>query len=198
MNTYLYEYGGKLYINLTNQCSNACVFCIRNSSDGVGGNKLWLSETPSYSQVIELLKARRLDDYEEFVFCGFGEPLYAFESVVKIGEFLRGLGKKVRLNTNGQASLIVGANAAARLKDAVDTVNISLNASSAARYNAVCRCAFGEAGFYSMLEFAGECVSALNRVVLSVVDTVGKEEIRRCAEIAQGIGAEFRVRAYDS
>ena len=123
MNTYLYEYGGKLYINLTNQCSNACVFCIRNSSDGVGGNKLWLSETPSYSQVIELLKAR---------------------------------------------------------------------------YNAVCRCAFGEAGFYSMLEFAGECVSALNRVVLSVVDTVGKEEIRRCAEIAQGIGAEFRVRAYDS
>ena len=27
---YVYEIGGRLYANLTNRCSNACTFCVRN------------------------------------------------------------------------------------------------------------------------------------------------------------------------
>jgi TatD family-associated radical SAM protein len=166
-------------------------------SEGVGGNNLWLQKEPSSEEIIEELKNRDLSGYTEFVFCGFGEPLFAFDKIVEIGGFLRKAGKKVRLNTNGQADLIVGRNAAERLEDAVDTVSISLNASDAKKYNEICECAYGEDGFFSMLRFAKECVGRVKRVIFSVVNTIGEDEIKRCEKIAADIGAEFRVRKYD-
>ncbi|MDR3293446.1 MAG: TatD family nuclease-associated radical SAM protein [Clostridiales bacterium] len=197
MDTYIYEYGDKLYINLTNVCSNACVFCLRNTSDGVGGESLWLSREPTAEEVIALLDKKDLDKYREFVFCGFGEPLYAFDRLVEVGAYLKGRGKKVRLNTNGQGEFIVGAGAALRLVGAVDTVSISLNASDAEKYQEVCCCAFGKAGYDAMLRFAKECKDAGLRVILSVVDTIGTDEIERCKAIANGIGVTLRIRNYE-
>ncbi|MDR1939505.1 MAG: TatD family nuclease-associated radical SAM protein [Clostridiales bacterium] len=198
MDNYLYEYDGKLYINLTNECSNDCAFCVRNTSDGVGGYFLWLKKPPTADEIIKKLEETDLGKYREFVFCGFGEPLCAFSELVKVGEFLRAQGKRVRLNTNGQARLIVGDNAAERLKNAVDTVSISLNAPDAKKYNAVCRCAFGDDGYYAMLEFAKQCVKCVDRVILSVVDTIPQEDIEACRKIAENMGAEFRVRKYEA
>ena len=34
--TITYILGGKLYVNLTNRCPNACDFCLRTHGDGVG------------------------------------------------------------------------------------------------------------------------------------------------------------------
>jgi MoaA/NifB/PqqE/SkfB family radical SAM enzyme len=215
MNAYLYGYQDKLYINLTNLCSNNCDFCVRNTADGVGGHNLWLEKEPSAEEVIARLKELNLDKYREFVFCGFGEPLYAFERLVEIGVFLRRKGKKTRLNTNGQAELIIKPEIVECmdgisddidicrrivriLRGAVDTVSISLNASNAERYDEICRCAFKDDGFYSMLKFAEECVGKIQRVILSVVDTIGAEEIEKCGKIAGKIGAELRVRKYSA
>ena len=72
MKNFVYEYGDSLYINLTNRCSNACEFCIRNFSDGVGEDNLWLELEPTYEQVIEDLSLFPLKKYKEIVFCGFG------------------------------------------------------------------------------------------------------------------------------
>ncbi|MDR3263434.1 MAG: TatD family nuclease-associated radical SAM protein [Clostridiales bacterium] len=197
MNNYLYEYGDKLYINLTNECSNNCDFCVRNAADGVGGYNLWLSKEPSAKEIIESLKKTDLDKYKEFVFCGFGEPLYALKGILEIGGYLKSLKKSVRLNTNGQADFICGAGTAEKLKNAVNTVSISLNASNAKKYNEVCKCAFGEKGFYAMLKFAEECVKNVDRVILSVVDTIGDDEIEKCRALTAHLGAEFRVRKYE-
>lgn len=41
-NTFVYELDGNLYINLTNRCSNACSFCVRNDKESYFGNALWL------------------------------------------------------------------------------------------------------------------------------------------------------------
>ena len=35
MNTLTYVYDNKIYLNLTNKCSNNCEFCIRHTGDGV-------------------------------------------------------------------------------------------------------------------------------------------------------------------
>jgi MoaA/NifB/PqqE/SkfB family radical SAM enzyme len=202
----------------------------------VGGHNLRLEREPAVEEVVAELEKLNLDEYGEFVFCGFGEPLYAFEKLIAIGRFLRGKGKKTRLNTNGQASLIVrletlkrvggaeilrgnpeiksgfaedaenprentgeidvSAVAVGILSQAVDAVSISLNASDAEKYDGICRCAYGAYGFYSMLDFARECVGKIRKVILSVVDTIGAEEIERCGKIATEIGAELRVRKY--
>ncbi|MDR2047318.1 MAG: TatD family nuclease-associated radical SAM protein [Clostridiales bacterium] len=204
MNTYIYEYGGKLYMNLTNKCSNSCGFCVRSTANGVGGHNLWLDKEPTAEEIIHRLNKTELDRYGEFVFCGFGEPLYAFDTLVEIGGFLRGKGRKTRLNTNGQAELILKGHERFRnltdivgaLAEAVDTVSISLNASNAEKYNEICFCRFGTAGFYAMLDFAAECTGRIGRTIMSVVDTVGADEIERCGEIAENLGAEYRVRRF--
>ena len=41
-NVLVYELEGKIYINLTNKCTNDCIFCLRNDKDDVKGQELWL------------------------------------------------------------------------------------------------------------------------------------------------------------
>ena len=79
MDTYVYEYGSGLYINLTNRCNNNCAFCLRHTNQGVGRHRLWLEHEPTAEQVIE--KMQNLSAYEEVVFCGFGEPTLAWETL---------------------------------------------------------------------------------------------------------------------
>ena len=55
-NTFVYELDGNLYINLTNRCSNACSFCVRNDKESYFGNALWLEHEPSAAEVIEACK----------------------------------------------------------------------------------------------------------------------------------------------
>ena len=40
----LYFLDNKPYINMTNACTNACVFCLRNQKDDVQGANLWLDK----------------------------------------------------------------------------------------------------------------------------------------------------------
>jgi len=46
------------------------------------------------------------------------------------------------------------------------------------------------------LDFARECVKVIPRVILSVVDILPEEDIRKCQKIASEMGASLRVRPY--
>ena len=193
MNTYVYEYEGKLYINLTNRCTNACVFCVRNDNQGVGKHNLWLEKEPTATEAIDGLKRMRFEKYGEIVFCGFGEPTFKLNEILEIGKFIKGR-PTVRLNTNGHGNLIHGRDITGELARVVDTVSISLNASTAKGYQEICCSEYGEKAFDAMLEFTRLCVPKFKKTVLSVVDTIGKDEIERCRKVCETTGAEFRVR----
>ena len=47
-----------------------------------------------------------------------------------------------------------------------------------------------------MLDFAARVKDYVPNVMLTVVDIIGEEEIRRSREIAEGIGIQLRVREY--
>lgn len=196
MNTFVYEYEGKTYINLTNRCSNNCDFCIRNNHDGVADNYLWLDREPAAKEVIDCLEKRNISG--EAVFCGFGEPLFALDVMLEVAAYLKSRKVKTRLNTNGQADLICGKGTAQRMKGLIDKVNISLNASNARKYNEICKCAYGEKAFNAMLDFVRECKIYIPEVVLSVVDTVGQAEIDACRALADSLGVKLRIRNYIS
>jgi TatD family-associated radical SAM protein len=191
---YVYEHAGKLYVNLTNQCTNACTFCLRNHVDGIDGQPLWLTKEPTAREVME--KMGDLQGYEEVVFCGFGEPVIKLDEIKEIAAYAKGKGKKTRLNTNGQGSAYHGRNIAPELKGLIDTVSISLNASSAEHYDELCRSIYGKDAYSHLLEFAESCVKEGIRTVLSVVDVVDEDEIERSRRIAEGIGATLRVRKH--
>ena len=196
MNTITYGYGDKIYLNLTNKCSNNCEFCIRRNNDGLLDYYLWLDKEPTADEVIADLEKYELDKYDEAVFCGFGEPLYAIDVLIETADWLKAHGVKTRLNTNGQAGLISGPDTALKLKGRVDTVSISLNASDAEKYQKICHCKFNEEGFFEMLRFAVQCKKEGIRTVLSVVDVIGEEEVEKCRKVAKNVGVDFRVRTY--
>ena len=71
----VYWLDDKLYLNITNKCSNRCIFCFRNFKRGVSDFTLKLPEEPSFEQVaLELDEAMKRKRWREVVFCGFGEP----------------------------------------------------------------------------------------------------------------------------
>lgn len=194
MNNYVYEFENKTYINLTNRCNNACEFCVRNHADGIAEDPLWLDCEPNGADVIEQLKTWDISD--EVIFCGFGEPTMNLPALLEVAKYLKELGKKTRLNTNGLGNLQQGEDIVPQLKEWIDAVSISLNEATAEKYDAVCHSDFGMDAFAGMLEFARKCVEAGIETKLSVVDVISAEDIEKCRGIAEKVGAELRVRAY--
>ena len=98
---YVYEFGGKLYINLTNKCTNNCDFCVRNHKDGVGDEPLWIKKEPTAQEVIALLKQKGPVDV---IFCGYGEPTIRIDVLEEVARYVKSYGGAVRINTNGHAN----------------------------------------------------------------------------------------------
>lgn len=194
MDIYVYKYGNSMYINLTNRCTNACTFCIRNVHPGIGGYDLRLKREPDAQEIIaELEKEAAI---EKAVFCGFGEPTMRLEVLLEVAKYLKGRGVGVRLDTNGQGSAYSAYDITPRLKGLIDTVSISLNAPDALGYQELCRSIYGEAAFGHVLDFARGCIAQGIETVFTVVDVIGPQQIEESKRIAEGIGAKFRVRKY--
>ena len=100
----------------------------------------------------------------------------------------------IRINTNGQAELFYGPDAAARLQGVVDVVSISLNAPNARQYDEMCHSVYGEQAFPALLRFAQKCKDYIPTVILSVVDVMDGDDIEKCRKIAKEIGVTLRVR----
>ncbi len=200
--TICYKVDNSLYINITNACTNRCDFCIRNNGDGAyGSDSLWLEREPSVLEIKTAIAAATPRKYDELVFCGYGEPTCRLGTMLQVCEWLRKEYPeiKIRLNTNGHASLIAKQNVAQRFKGLFDTISISLNASNAQDYQRICHSAYGEAAYDGMLTFAKEVKDYVPRVILSVVDAaLTEEDIKKCYVIAENAGVELRVRKYIS
>lgn len=192
----LYRIEDSLYINITNICPCKCTFCIRDEGNEVSNSgNLWMDHEPSMDEIKESFKDYNLDEFEEVVFCGYGEPLVRINEVVETAKFIKSKSDiKIRVNTNGLSDLIHKKDTAIILKDAIDSVSISLNAPDKKSYNEVTRPVFGEQSFDAMLKFASDCKEYINEVKFSVVDSISKEQIEKSYDIANSLGIELRVR----
>lgn len=197
--TILYEVHNGLYVNLTNRCSCACTFCVRQTDDSVGkSDTLWLEHEPSFEEVMEAFKAFDMSKYEELVFCGFGEPTEAFDILKRVAaEAKRRWNIPIRVNTNGQGSLINGRDIAPEFEGLVDTISISLNTPNAEEYLKLTRSRFGEKAFPAMLEFAREVKKYVPNVVMSTVGTtITHEEEQQCQAICDELSVTYRIRPW--
>ncbi len=194
----MYILDGNLYINLTNKCSNACDFCVRNERTSYYGNYLWLTKgDPTAEKVIAAINGLGdLKRFKEAVFCGFGEPTYKVAEMVAVCDFLHGKGISTRLNTNGQGNLINKRDITPELKDKIDLVNVSLNASCAEKYQPICRSQFGETAFASIVEFAKLCRRNGVKCRFSIVDCIGEEEVEACKRLAESVKIPLYIRSY--
>ena len=198
--TYLYALDGNLYVNLTNKCSNGCDFCVRNERDSYYGHYLWLQHgDPTADKVMAVATSGQvgsLAQYKEVVFCGFGEPTYKMSEMLQLCDFFHARGLKTRLNTNGQGNLINKRDITPDLKDKIDLVNVSLNASCAEKYQPICRSQFGESAFAAIVEFAKSCRKNGVNCRFSIVDCIGEEEVEACKRLAESVHVPLYIRKY--
>lgn len=198
--TILYEYHNNLYINLTNRCSSACTFCLRQTREEMDNSgSLWLDHEPSYEEVIEEFKKFDVEKYNEIIFCGFGEPTERIDVLLQVAKYIKdNFHKNIRLNTNGQGNLINNRDIVPELKGLIDCISISLNNPDPEKYQEIVRSIFGVKSFEAMLEFAKEAKNYVPKVILSTVDTtITKEEEAKCQKICDEIGVTYRIREFE-
>ena len=202
METISYEYEGALYVNLTNRCDCACVFCLRHNGHkgSIYADDLWLDHEPTREEALRDLLGRDLAGYRELVFCGFGEPTFRLDDILWLVDELKRMAPglpPVRINTNGHANLLHGRNMCPDLQGRIDVLSISLNGSTPEEYLAVTRPRDGLLAWEAMLEFTREAVRYVPTVMMTVVDKdKSPEELERCRVLCESLGAQLRVRAY--
>ncbi len=190
----VYRIRDSLYLNITNRCTNACGFCVRNYSDFVKGHQLRLAQEPAAEDVI-----RAVGDpaaCREVVFCGYGEPLLRLDLVQRVSAWVKEHGGRVRVNTNGQGNLIHGRDILPELAGLVDAYSVSLNAESEARYLDICRPDSGPGTYEAVKAFIREA-RRYAEVSVTVVNLPGVD-VERCRRIAEEeLQVGFRLRYYD-
>lgn len=194
----VYWLGEKLYLNITNKCTNNCYFCLRKFKTGIGRFNLKLGGEPSLTDVIKELKnVLNQKPWREIVFCGFGEPLSKLDMLLQVAYWINNhASKPIRVDTNGHAFLLYPErDVAEELKEAgVNKLSISLNAHSKALYNKICRPKF-ENAFEKVLEFIEHSRDIGLDVEVTAV-TVPEVEISKVERVAFDMGVEFRTRPY--
>ncbi len=189
-----YPIRSSLYLNLTNRCTNDCIFCVRKKTDFIKGHNLRLNREPDFEEVISAIGDPGY--YKEIVFCGYGEPLLRLDLVKQVAAWLKQRGARVRLNTNGQGNLIHGRNVAPELKGLIDEVSVSLNAHDRETYGRICPSRFGGRAFGEVLAFIGECKKAGMGTAFTVLDMPGVD-LAACRELAKKLDVGIRIRHYD-
>ncbi len=204
MSNLVYFLGQKAYINITNACTNACRFCVRDIKDDVKGANLWLdAQNVTAQDVIEQIKnsAQKVLEGGEIVWCGYGEPLIKFEEVKKICQYIKKEMPelKIRINTNGHGNFVNKKNIVPELKGLIDSISISLNAQNEKLYREISQPKF-EGAYEAMLDFAKECVKEGIDTTMSVVSKFEEDkynvDIEKCEQIAKSLGAKFRNREW--
>ena len=129
-NTLAYLLDGKIYINLTNRCTNSCIFCLRNDKDDVCGKNMWLdSENFTARDVIEQIEeimslrgsettvaiatSSQVNDNAittsgcrpprndvEITFCGYGEPLLKLDILKEVAGYIKEKHPDIKLRIN--------------------------------------------------------------------------------------------------
>ena len=202
----VYRHKNGLYVNLTNRCPTACIFCIKNKwKMNYQGNNLNLDNLEPTPAETARLAARAYAEksFDELVFCGYGEPAMRLDAVIETARLVKSgaaapipAGMKIRLNTNGLANLICGRDVVPELKGLVDAVFISLNASEPKRWAELMRpvARYAGNGFESVKDFTRAAARLLPETAATIVECE-PEEMAAFKGLAAELGVKCKVRA---
>lgn len=190
-----YPIRDSLYLNITNRCTNNCIFCVRRFTDFVCGHNLKLSYEPPQDEIIQSIISP--SSYKEIVFCGYGEPLIRLDEVLYISRYLSKRNVPVRIVTNGHGNLIHRRNIVPELAGLISAVSVSLNTENEEKYLSICRPQFGEGTYREVKKFILECKKYIPYVEVTALDMDGVN-VAECEKIARdALEVEFRKRRYN-
>lgn len=98
---------GDCYLNITNRCTLQCGHCPKYHGDWVcHGHDLLLHREPTVSEMLDAVGNPLL--WKHVVFSGYGEPTLRLYDMLEVSRRVNGMGGKVRLETDGLASVFLG------------------------------------------------------------------------------------------
>ena len=190
-----YKIRNSLYLNITNRCTNYCTFCAKFKSYTVKGHYLRLPEEPTEAEIFNAIGPNP-EEYDEVVFCGYGEPLLRLDIVRAVGLRLKKMGAKIRIDTDGLANLVHGRNVLPELKF-VDTISVSLNAPESRSYQEIVKTPYGDNAYPAIFFFLREAKKHIAKVAATAVSVPGVD-MEACRKVAEDeLGVLFRVREYN-
>ncbi len=193
--TIVYPIRNSLYINLNNRCTLKCAFCPKyNGSWQVHDYDLALDHKPSSEEVIAEIKDPT--QYDEIVFCGFGEPTLRLKELIAVAQWVKGHGGNVRVNTDGLANLAHNRNVLPELADCVDSLSISMNGQTEDVYNLHCRPGLDNS-WQAMMDFITEAPSYIKDITATAIDGLEGVDVEACEKLANNLGVKFRKRVLD-
>lgn len=193
--TLSYVIGNKLYLNITDRCTLVCAFCPKTlGSHQVHDYDLSLAKRPEVADIIAAIGDPSA--YEEIVFCGFGEPTLRFKVLLQVASFVKEKGGRVRLNTDGLASLVNKRDVLPEMQGLIDAVSVSMNAQNETLYIQHCAPQL-KGAWQAMLDFLAEAPQYIPEVTATAINGLAGVDIAACEKLAVGLGVGFRSRQLD-
>ena len=189
---YVYKLRNSLYINVTNRCNANCFFCDRKGEANLDGYNLKMTKQQEPPVDVYIKGIGDPKEYEEIVFCGYGEPTIRWDVIKQVAAYVKQNGGKTRINTNGHGNVINKRDITPEFKGIIDTVSISLNSPDAEQYAKLM--GVKTEMYDEMIAFAKKAKAYTENVVLTVV-SLDSVEIERARDFAENVvGVNFRVR----
>ena len=196
--TVSYKIRNSLYLNLTQRCTADCVFCTRLTKPVVQGYNLALNREPTAKEVWNSIDD--VKNYDEIVFCGFGEPTLRLDVIKEVAQKIKDAGGRVRLNTNGHGNVINKRNILPELSGLIDEISISLNTDTSEVYDEICQpLPMFRNGIYDKIkEFITEAKKYIPEVQATIVTHQKDVDEAQCETIVnKEFGVKYRARRFN-
>lgn len=193
--TLSYTIGQNLYLNITDRCTLVCEFCPKTLGNyQVHEYDLTLSHRPEYEEIVAAIGDPK--QYEEIVFCGFGEPTLRFKILLQVAAYIKENGGKVRLNTDGLACLVNKRDVLPEMQGLIDAVSVSMNTQNEELYIRHCAPQL-KGAWLAMLDFLERAPAYIPDVTATAIDGLDGVDIQACESLASQRGVKFRARQLD-
>ena len=196
--TVSYKIRNSLYLNLTQRCTANCTFCTRLTKPVVQGYNLELKREPTTEEVWQSID--NVKNYDEIVFCGFGEPTLRLDVIKEVAQKIKDAGGRVRLNTNGHGNVINKRNILPELSGLIDEISVSLNTDTSEAYDEICQpLPMFRNGIYGKIkEFIAEAKKHIPEVQATIVTHQKDVDEAQCETIVnKEFGVKYRARRYN-
>ncbi len=190
---YGYSLDGDRYLNITNRCTLQCDSCPKHSGDWMSqGHNLQLLREPTVSEMIDAVG--NPSAWQEVVFAGYGEPTLRLYDVLEVSRRIHEMGGRVRLETDGLASVFFGRDITPDLEGNIDTLTVALKGHDNETYERLCQPKVNRA-YEAVIEFIERARDFVPNVIVTAVNDVEDVDVEACAQIAQQLHVGFLPRS---
>lgn len=190
-----FSVGGDCYLNITNRCTLQCDHCPKHQGDWQYlGHDQQLHREPTVSEMLVAVGNPLMWNY--VVFSGYGEPTLRLYDMLEVSRWVHDMGGKVRLETDGLASVFFERDIAPDLEGNIDTLVVAIKAQNNDTYEKICNPGINRA-HDAVIEFIRRTREFVPNIILTAMADTEGVDLAACRRLAQELGVNFATRAPD-